>query len=154
MKRLAILILLAACSGAGTDILEPGSDVTLTVFNPTCIRGQCRTMRVVAIPSNQPNTPGGTWIVDLGVVTRQTACLRIPGSARFTISGPDEHGVVDTTVITWTRDTPLFVGWIPADSMAIGWWPSTKAFVPSKSAGWRASLSDGGPVTKAEACTL
>ncbi len=89
MRRLlwiAAATLLVACA---KDVVGPRSGVTLLVTNATCTAGACDSVRILAFPSNQPNTPGGPWSVDLGVMTTPQKCFALPPSAKFYVIAPE-----------------------------------------------------------------
>ena len=96
-------LVLAALSCSSS--LEPKSNVTLLVTNASCAPGPCMAQEVLAFPSNQPETPGGDWSLDLGTMTGPQLCVTIPISATFLVSGPGE-----TTTFDWTTAKPVSLG--------------------------------------------
>ena len=133
--------------------LEPRSGVTLLVTNSTCHEGQCDSLEVLAFPSNQPNTPGGLWRLDLGLITTAQACFILPPSAVFRIIGEHEGGGADTTSIRWTNAMALSLGTLPPSASWIGASPSTSSFVPADAAGWQITVPDGSQPAQGAACT-
>src|SRR5258708_18932290 len=115
MKRLVSLSLLlfvlfvAAC---GNDLASPGAraGITLLVTNSTCANGHCDSLRVLGFPSNQPNTPGGFWEVNIGLITTAQACVTFPPSAHFYVIRYPPKSSADTTTFAWTTGMPLSLG--------------------------------------------
>ena len=143
-----VLLLTIACSGS----VEPRSGVTLLVTNASCQAGRCDSLRVLGFPSNQPNTPGGLWSVDLGLVTTSEACLVVPPSAAFHVIGMRTDGTADTTTYTWTSAKSLSLGALPASSSRIQAGPSISPFVPAGEAGWRITVPTGSQASPSSAC--
>src|SRR6266542_5311383 len=117
------LLLFAALSCS--SIAEPHSGVTLLVTNETCLSGRCDSLEVLGFPSNQPNTPGGLWSVDLGLITKSQACFTLPRSATFHVIGVRGDGTADTITYTWTSAKSLSLGAQPPSSSRIQASPST-----------------------------
>ena len=110
LRRLIAIppLMLAALSCSSS--LEPTSNVTLLVTNGSCDPGPCSAERVLAFPSNQPNTPGGDWSLDLGTMTGPQLCVTIPISSTFRVIGPGE-----TTTFVWNTAKPVSLGvWPPS----------------------------------------
>ena len=101
MKRVLSIVLAVTVVACGKEIVGPRSGVTLLVTNGTCLAGHCDSLRVLAFPSDLPNTPGGPWKLDLGVMTTSQECFVLPPSANF---------YVNTTTFTWTTLVPLSLG--------------------------------------------
>jgi hypothetical protein len=135
-----------------SSIDAPRSGVTLLVTNETCLAGPCDSLRVLAFPSVQPNTPGGLWSLDLGLITTSQACFTLPPTATFRVIGVREDGTADTTTFTWTNAKSLSLGTLRPSSSRIQAGPSTSAFVPAKAAGWRISVPTGSQATPSSAC--
>jgi hypothetical protein len=145
------LLLFAALSCSA--IAEPRTGVTLLVTNETCRSGRCDSLEVLAFPSNQPNTPGGLWSVDLGLITTPQACFTLPPSASFHVIGVHGNGTTDTITYTWTSAKSLSLGAQPPSSSRIQASPSTAAFVPTNAAGWRITFPTGSQATPSAVCT-
>ena len=145
------VLVFAALSCSSID--EPRSGVTLLVTNESCLAGSCDSLRVIAFPSNQPNTPGGLWSLDLGIITTSRACFTLPPTATFRVIGIRQDGTADTTTYTWTNTKSLSLGALPPSSSRIQAGPSTSAFVPAKAAGWRITFPTGSQATPSSACT-
>jgi len=145
------LILLATVSCSSS--VEPRSGVTLLVTNGTCQTGHCDSLRVLGFPSSQPNTPGGLWSLDLGIITAPQACFRLPTTATFRVIGVREDGTADTSTIRWTNANLLSLGAQPPSSLLIAANPSTTAFVPADAAGWQLTIPGGSLPTPSSACT-
>jgi len=139
-----LMLAVVSCSSS----LEPKSDVTLLVTNGSCDPGPCRAQQVLAFPSNQPNTPGGDWFVDLGTMTGPQLCVTIPISATFVVSGPGE-----TTKFVWNTAKPVALGVEAPSESRFEASPSTSAFVPATAAGWSITLPGGGRAVQGPACT-
>jgi hypothetical protein len=133
--------------------VEPRSGVTLLVTNGTCQEGHCDSLRVLGFPSNQPNTPGGLWSLDLGLVTTSQECLPLPPTAVFRVIGVRDGGGADTTSFTWTNANSLSLGAQPPSSSQIVASPSTNTFVPADAAGWQITVPGGAQPTSTSACT-
>src|SRR5437879_11714758 len=110
-------LVFAALSCSSID--EPRSGVTLLVTNESCVTGRCDSLRVLAFPSNQPNTPGGLWSLDLGIMTTAHACFTLPPTATFRVIGMRQDGTADTTTFTWTNTKSLSLGALPLSSSLI-----------------------------------
>ncbi|MEZ4456827.1 MAG: hypothetical protein R2882_09805 [Gemmatimonadales bacterium] len=160
-SRVRGFVLLAAGFGgiatAGCQApAAPAEPATLLVTNATCLQGTCQPIEVRAFPSNQPQTPGGFWAVELGSVVGEQACLTIPATAEFLIvavAGNER----DTTVIEWNTSMAMALGSNPAGPVLIpDIRPSTESFVPSGAGGWRVTLPADGTtaVAAAPACRL
>ena len=147
MKYAGTLVLLSlfACSSAN----EPRfSSATLLVENTTC-DSTCAPLQILGFPTNQPNTPGGMWSIEIGVLTTRSGCFTIPASSTFRIIS---NGVTEKT-FTWTLLNPLALGAPvpPATRLQAG--PSTATFVPATAAGWKVSLPNGVGLSATEGCT-
>ncbi|HEX5437335.1 MAG TPA: hypothetical protein VFW98_09245 [Gemmatimonadaceae bacterium] len=150
LGALSLLMVLAlACSSS----LEPRSGVTLHVINGSCQSGQCDSLRILGFPGNQPNTPGGFWSVDLGVITGAQACFTLPPTATFRVIGEHSDGTRDTVTTTWTNAMPLALGALPPTWSSLQASPSTKAFVPADEAGWQVTLPAGTQATPSARCS-
>jgi hypothetical protein len=146
-STLSVLFLGAtACSSS----VEPSQSVTLQVANQTCSPGPCTTLQILAFPSNQPNTPGGLWSLDLGVVTAASACLTIPANATFRVT---DAGSGATTTHTWTSAIPLSLGTLLPTEFRLQARPSTGTFVPRSASGWSVTLPGASLPTPSGACT-
>jgi hypothetical protein len=138
-------LVLAALSCSSS--LEPKGNVTLLVMNASCAPGPCIAQEVLAFPSNQPETPGGDWSLDLGTMTGPQLCVTIPISATFLVSGPGE-----TTTFDWNTAKPVSLGVQQPSEARIFASPSTSAFVPATAAGWRITLPGGTQAVQGAAC--
>src|SRR5882672_10074205 len=143
------------CSSADepTPYVGFGAGVPLMVTNGSCVGGACGALRILAFPSVQPNTPGGLWSLDLGVMTTRQACLRIPASANFYVIGQSMDGSADTTVITWTSASPIALSAQSPSATRFTSSPSTAEFVPDQAAGWQVTLPAGTSAAQGTACT-
>ena len=150
IRPMGLVVLAASALTAGcTSFTEPARPVTLLVTNTTCTPGPCVPLRILAFPDNQPRTPGGLWRIELGVVSTASACVTIPASAEFRVTGPPEG----TTVWHWsTRNGVSLGGLLPGEfgPMAV---PSTSSFVPMSESGWSVTLPDGKHAAEATACS-
>lgn len=148
-SRLGLLFAVAlGCSSS----VEPPSSVTVRVTNTTCTPGPCTAIRVLAFPSNHPNTPGGAWSLDLGVVTTAFACVVLPPTRSFYII--QEPGDDTTSTTTWTTDEAVSLGAQPPSSSLINLsLTATDAFVPRSAAGWSVDLPGGTRAVPAAPCT-
>jgi hypothetical protein len=144
----ASLLLLAACSSS----VAPRSGITLLVTNGTCIPGPCSSQEVLAFPGNQPNTPGGSWSLDLGTMSAHQLCITIPASATLRVIGLDADGSADTTQFTWTTELSVTLGVQAPSTSRILASPSTSTFVPATAAGWSITLPGGSQVVPASTC--
>ena len=143
-KVLRFLPLLAlACSST----VAPRSGVTLLVTNATCSAGSCSPLEILGFPDNQPQTPGGLWSIDLGLLTGPGACVTLPLSAKFLIIGG-----ADTTTYLWTTALPLSLSVQPLSASRIFASPGTSSFVPAAAAGWRATLPGVAQVSASPVC--
>jgi len=129
----ALLILLAGCS----DGTGPVQSSKLLVTNTSCAAGPCLTFEVLAFPENQPMTPGGLWSLDLGGVAGASACLTIPASAAFTIT---DAGSGARTVVRWTTEHPVSIGFVTSSQSRLQASPSTGTFVAAHAAAWSVAL--------------
>ena len=146
-STLSVLCMVAiACSSSVS--VEPSQSVTLQVTNQTCSPGPCTPLQILAFPSNQPNTPGGLWSLDLGMVTGASACLTIPASATFRVTGPGA-----TTTYTWKSAIPLSLGTLPPTEPRLQARPSTGTFIPGNASGWSVTLPGASLPTPSGACT-
>ena len=140
---------LGACQS--NDTAGTSTTPTILVTNGTCLSGHCDSLEILAFPSNQPLTPGGFWSIDLGLMTGPQACLALPPSATFRVTGPDSNGIVHTINYAWTPTVSLSLGSIaPADGRLQAS-PTTAVFVPASAAGWRVTLP-GPQLTSDSAC--
>lgn len=146
-----LLVLFATISCSSTN--EPRSGVTLLVTNGTCKEGHCDSLQVLGFPSNQPNTPGGFWSLDLGLITASEACFTLPRTAAFHVIGVRPDGRTGTTTFTWTSAKSLALGAQPPSSSRLQANPSTAAFVPANAAGWQITVPGGSQATPSSACT-
>lgn len=145
--------LLSIAAIACTTKDGPRANVTLLVNNRTCDTGTCSSIVVLAFPSNQPNTPGGYWSINLGTVSTPSACLTLPAADTFRVIGiPSGGGKADTTLTTWTTAIPVALGAQPPSASRIQATPSTAAFVPADAPGWTANLPADSHVSPAQAC--
>ena len=135
-----------ACS----SFLDPLSSVTLRVTNTTCTPGPCAAVRVLAFPDNQPDTPGGPWSLDLGVITTPTACVTIPSKAAFYIIAEPEN---ETTTVSWDSRKGVSLGGQTDATPPIQAVLTTSSFVPMSAAGWRVDLPGGKQAVPADPCT-
>ena len=123
------------------------------VTNGTCLEGHCDSLRVLGFPVNQPNTPGGPWSLDLGVVTTPQACLPIPPSGIFRVIGVHDDGSRDTVAYEWTPALGIALGAQPPSSFTRFASPSTATFVPAEAAGWSVTVPGDTTVVPAPPCT-
>ncbi|MGH7626122.1 MAG: hypothetical protein ACREOJ_12495 [Gemmatimonadaceae bacterium] len=145
----ALGLLALACSSS----VEPRSGVTLLVTNASCQSGHCDSLDVLAFPSNQPNTPGGFWSLDLGMVTAAQQCFTLPPTAQFRVIGERSDGGADTVTYTWTDASSLSLAALPPSQPHLLAQPVTSAFVPATAAGWAITIPSGNQATPAAACT-
>jgi hypothetical protein len=153
MKRVLPIVLAVTVVACGKEVVGPRSGVTLLVTNATCLTGPCDSLRVLAFPSDQPNTPGGYWSLDLGVMTTSQACFTLPPSAHFYVISEPVRSSADTTTFTWTSGMPLSLGAFSPSSSTIQASPTTTAFVPSNAAGWSITFPTGSQATPSSSCT-
>jgi hypothetical protein len=147
MKYAGIVFLLSlfACSSG----VEPRfSSATLLVENTTC-DSTCAPIQILGFPTNQPNTPGGFWSINIGVLTTRSGCFTIPASSTFRIIS---NGVTEKT-FAWTLLNPLALGALLPRATALQALPSTAAFVPATAAGWKVSLPGGVGLLATEGCS-
>jgi hypothetical protein len=147
MKYAGTLVLLSlfACSSAN----EPHfSSATLLVENTTCNSTRAP-IQILGFPTNQPNTPGGMWSIEIGVLTTRSGCFTIPASSTFRIIS---NGVTENT-FTWTLLNPLALGTPVPPATALQAGPNTATFVPATAAGWKVSLPGGVGLSATEGCT-
>lgn len=147
-RRLIAVPMLTLAALSCSSSLEPRSNITLLVSNGTCAPGPCSAQEVFAFPSNQPNTPGGEWLIDLGTMTGPQLCVTIPISSTFTVSGPGE-----TTTFDWNTAKPMALGAQPPAMSRFEASPSTSEFVPARGAGWSITLPGGTQAVQVPACT-
>ncbi len=138
---IAAATLLVACA---KDVVGPRSGVTLLITNATCVAGACDSVRILAFPSDQPNTPGGLWSVDLGVMNTPQKCFILPPSATF---------YVNTTPFVWTTLVPVSIAAQAPGASVLFAHPSTSQFTPANAAGWAITLPTDSVVTESAACT-
>ena len=132
--------------------VEPRNGVTVLVTNGTCVVGSCSSQEILAFPSNQPNTPGGSWSLDLGTMTGSDLCVTIPATATFRIIGVNADGSADTTKLIWTTGMALTLGAQPPSASRVFATPSTARFVPATAAGWGITLPGGSQVVPGSVC--
>ena len=145
-QLLPVLLLFAvACSSP----LEPRDDVTLLVTNTTCDPGPCSSLRLLGFPRDQPNTPGGFWSIELGLLTGPTTCLTLPASREFTIT---EVPSGKTTIHRWTTGDGLALGSQPTAEPQLLAQPTTDEFVPASQAAWSVSIPGTGEAVPAAVC--
>lgn len=142
-STLPALLVVFACTSA-TEPTEPPPSVTLLVTNSTCSSGQCSPYQVRGFWTHQPvQTPGGPWSIDLGTISTGSACLTLPSADTFR---------VNETPYIWTSRDSLSLGILEPGSWVWLAIPSTSAFVPASSAGWRVTLPGGTVVTPTDVC--
>lgn len=152
--RLRALSLIVVATLACSSSVEPRTGVTLLVTNGSCRLGPCAPLEVFAFPSNQPNTPGGLWSLDLGVITTAQACLTLPSKAEFRVIGVRDGGGADTSTFTWTNAKALSLGGQPPSASRFSATPSTATFVPADAAGWEVTVpGSGSHPSQSSACT-
>lgn len=146
---LSLLPIVAAAIGCSSAVDVPPS-VTVLVTNSTCNPGPCTSVRILAFPDDQhqPHTPGGLWSLDLGIVSTASACLNIPASAEFNVTGPN-----GTTTYLWSTAHGLALGSLSPSQPALTAAPSTGRFVPASAAGWSVALPGSATPTPSTACT-
>lgn len=135
------LLVVSACTSPAEP--EPPPSVALLVTNATCSSGQCSSFQVRGFPSNQPNTPGGFWSLDLGTVSTGSACLTLPPADTFWVNAVPS---------VWTSHDSLSLGIVEPGSGVLLAIPSTSRFVPASSAGWSVTLPGGTAVAQADVC--
>ena len=114
--------------------------------------GPCTSQEVLAFPTNQPNTPGGFWSLDLGTMSAPQLCITIPASATFRVIGLNADGSADTTKFIWTTELPVTLGVQGPSASRIMASPSTSEFVPATASGWSITLPGGSRVVPAATC--
>jgi hypothetical protein len=148
LRRLIAIASLIFAANSCSSSLEPRSGVRLLVTNATCAPGPCSAQEVLAFPSNQPETPGGDWSIDLGTMTGPQLCVTIPLSATFTVAGPG-----DVTEFVWNTAKPVSLGVRSPSDGPLQASPSTPAFVPAAAAGWSITLPGQAQPVQGAACT-
>jgi hypothetical protein len=144
MKRVLSIVLAVTVVACGKEIVGPRSGVTLLVTNGTCLAGHCDSLRVLAFPSDLPETPGGPWVFDLGVMTTSQECFVLPPSANF---------YVNTTTFTWTTLVPLSLRAQPPSAHVLFASPTTSAFIPANAAGWSITFPKDSVAAPSPSCT-
>lgn len=124
--------------------------VPLLVTNTTCTPGPCQAIRVLAFPHNQPRTPGGFWTIDLGTVTGDSACFKIPPRASFSIT--DASSGRTAVVRRWTSRDSLALGALATTEPRFKEAPSTEWFVPQRAHAWRIALPGSARPKPTRAC--
>lgn len=152
--RLIVLASLVFAALSCSSSLDPRSGTALLVVNGSCVAGLCSSQEVLAFPSNQPNTPGGYWSLDLGTMSGPELCVTIPASATFRVIGVNADGSADTTKFIWTSALPVTLGVQPPSSSRIFASPSTSGFVPATAAGWSTTLPGESQVVPGQTCRL
>lgn len=153
-RWLGVVSLMAFATISCSSSVEPRSGVTLLITNGSCRLGPCQSLEVLAFPSDQPNTPGGLWSLDLGVLTTAQACFTLPPKAEFRVIGVRDGGGADTTTLTWTNAKALSLGAQPPSASRFSATPSTATFVPADAAGWQVTVPSGGShPSQSAACT-
>jgi hypothetical protein len=122
---------------------EPAPSVTLLVTNATCSSSQCSSFQVRGLPRNLPPVPAGPRSLDLGTVTMESACLTVPAADTFWIG---------ETPTVWTSNNLLSLALLEPGEFWGFATPSTSAFVPASSAGWRVTLPGDTAVTPSGVC--
>lgn len=143
-----LLVIAAACSSS----VAPRSGVTLLVTNETCATGTCDSLRILAFPSVQVNTPAGSWAIDLGLVSTPQACLTIPATARFLVVGVNDDGSRDTTTIGWSNAQAMRLGALPPRTTPSDTHATSGEFIPAAAAGWSIDVPAGTSAVSAAAC--
>ncbi|HKW00530.1 MAG TPA: hypothetical protein VJN96_11935 [Vicinamibacterales bacterium] len=144
---IAAVIFAEACGSPS----GPHPSVTVLVTNASCQASPCATIRVLGFPQKQPQTPGGLWSIDLGIVDAQSACLSLPESRSFTVT---DASTGRSTSIVWTTDDPIALGTVPSSRSLVFAEPSTPEFVPAAAPGWTATLPGATAVTPGTACEI
>jgi hypothetical protein len=131
---------------------EPPPSVTLLVSNATCSSGQCTSLQIrgFPIPLNRPKVPGG-WSEDLGAVSTASTCLIMHAADSFMVIASGST-TADTALYIWTSYDSLALGVLEPGELPQGKIPSTRAFVPARSAGWRVTLPGDTVVIPADPC--
>lgn len=147
-RRCALLLLgTSACSSPA----EPSATVTVLVTNETCRPGPCTAIRILGFPGNQPNTPGGLWSLDLGLIVAPSACLTLPSTSEFRVTNTSTGAA---TIYAWTTGDAISLGAIAESSSRLQASPSTPAFVPTSARGWSVSLPSGTRLSATDACKV
>lgn len=149
---IAIAVLVFAALSCSSS-LQPSASIRLLVTNGSCVPGPCSPQEVLAFPSNQPNTPGGYWSIDLGTMTGSALCVTLPESATFLVIGVGSSGPSDTTKFIWTTALPVALGALAPSGSRLQASPTTSGFVPAKAAGWSVNLPGGSQVLPVQPCT-
>lgn len=144
-------LLFAALSCASS--VAPRGNITVLVKNSSCLPGPCTAQEVLAFPSNQPNTPGGYWSLDLGTMNGADLCVTIPASATFRVIGVNADGGADTTKFIWTTALPVALGVQAPAASRIFATPTTSGFVPAMAPGWSVTLPGGTQVVHGPSCS-
>ncbi len=142
----ALLVLSVAGCGSAT---APPPAVTLFVQNATCTPAGCDTVYVAGIPNKQPNTPGGLWVFDIGIVTAQSACFSIPASRTFRII---EQPSGQETDVVWTTADTLFLGLTLSPMSRTTAEPTTAGFRPASATGWSLVFPTDSAATPTATC--
>jgi hypothetical protein len=150
-RSIASLLVIGAV--ACSSSVAPRAVVTLLVTNETCASGTCDSLDVFAFPGVQPNTPGGLWHLNLGVITAPQTCLTLPASAKFLVIGDNGDGSSDTTTFSWSNAHGIRLGTWPPNTPSFQALPSTEMFVPAANAGWSISLPSGKVAISAKPCS-
>lgn len=150
MRHLVMVVAAISISACAHDVVAPRAGVTLLVTNASCLSGSCESVRVLAYPADQPDTPGGYWSLDLGVVTTAQKCFVLPSSAHFYVIAEPATSSRDTTTFTWTTLVPLSLGLSTNGPAPV---PSTRAFIPANAAGWSITLPTDSAAAPGQACT-
>jgi hypothetical protein len=151
VSRSRALRFLLVAGLACTSTLEPRPDITLLVTNGTCSPAgdQCQPLRVLAFPHNQPQppVPSGFWKFDLGVVTGPTACLTLPLSKEFVVTGPSS-----SQTWGWNTAQGVSLGAVLESESTFPAVPSTEEFVPAGERGWAVTLPGAGRLSPTPGC--
>ena len=136
---------LAACSSA----TRPDPPLTLHVTNATCNTGPCTHLQILAYDQSiQNNPPPGGWYFALGQVDSASACLTMPPSGTFIMSGKP--------IATFTTADAFTLS--ARDSASLTFQGETAEFVPQDAPGWSvtfdtAPVRPSGPMAITTACT-
>jgi hypothetical protein len=165
MRRFFPMVMLVFVVACAREIVGPrpavtvlgtcptGPCVTLLVNNAKCLASPCDSLEVFAYPSDQPDTPGGLWTLDLGVMTTPRACFVLPTSAHFYVIGESYTAPPDTSVTTWTTRIPLSLAAGPPSAGFFEPNPSTQAFIPANAAGWSITFPTDRAALPGASCT-
>jgi hypothetical protein len=150
MRALRVLpAFLVASLSACRSTTAPPPPVSLFVQNGTCTPSGCDTVYVAGVPNIQPNTPGGIWIFNLGIVTGQSGCLSIPGSKTFRIiEQPSGH----ETRIEWTAADTLYLNLTRIPMSRTDGIPETPGFSPAAATGWSIGFPTDSTPTPSATC--